>query len=240
MIRRRLLINGIVQGVGFRPFVWRQATRLGISGFVENTPAGVVIEAQGPRDAVAAFAARIAAEPPPLALVEQVTGADLPPRPDEPAGWFRILDSAAGDGPRTLLPADIATCEACLAELRDPADRRHGHAFITCTDCGPRFTIIERLPYDRATTTMRGFAICPRCATEYGDPGDRQTVFPASGRPPRSIHGPPSRPRVGCSPRGASSRSKVSAAFISPAMRPMPQPSRCSANASEGLRNHSP
>ena len=168
------MINGIVQGVGFRPFVWRQATRLGISGFVENTPAGVVIEAQGPRDAVAAFAARIAAEPPPLALVEQVTGADLPPRPDEPAGWFRILDSAAGDGPRTLLPADIATCEACLAELRDPADRRHGHAFITCTDCGPRFTIIERLPYDRATTTMRGFAICPRCATEYGDPGDRR------------------------------------------------------------------
>jgi hydrogenase maturation protein HypF len=174
MIRRRLLITGVVQGVGFRPFVWRQATRLGLSGFVENTPTGVVIEVQGPGDAVAVFTASITAEPPPLAVIEQITVADLPLRPDEPVGWFRILESAAGDGPRTLVPADIATCEACLAELRDPANRRHGHAFITCTDCGPRFTIIEQLPYDRATTTMQAFPICPQCAAEYGDPGDRR------------------------------------------------------------------
>jgi hydrogenase maturation protein HypF len=146
MIRRRLLITGVVQGVGFRPFVWRQATRLGLSGFVENTPTGVVIEVQGPGDAVAVFTASITAEPPPLAVIEQITVADLPLRPDEPVGWFRILESAAGDGPRTLVPADIATCEACLAELRDPANRRHGHAFITCTDCGPRFTGFPDLP----------------------------------------------------------------------------------------------
>jgi hydrogenase maturation protein HypF len=174
MIRRRLSITGVVQGVGFRPFVWRRATRLGLSGFVENTPAGVVAEVQGPGDAVAAFVATLAADAPPLAVIERVAAEEIPPQLTEPPGWFRILESAAGDGPRTLVPADIATCEACLAEMRDPADRRHGHAFINCTDCGPRFTIIEWMPYDREATTMRGFAMCPRCAAEYGDPGDRR------------------------------------------------------------------
>ena len=174
MIRRRLLITGVVQGVGFRPFVWRQAMRLGLSGFVENMAAGVVTEVQGPSDAVTEFTANLTAEAPPLAVIERVTVTDLPPRSNEPACWFRILESAAGDGPRTLVPADIATCDACLAELRDAADRRHAHAFITCTDCGPRFTIIERLPYDRMATSMRGFAMCPHCAAEYGDPGDRR------------------------------------------------------------------
>lgn len=210
MIRRRLLITGVVQGVGFRPFVWRQATRLGLSGSVENTPAGVVVEVQGSDDAVAAFTANLTAEPPPLAVIERITAEELPPRPDEPAGWFRILESAAGDGPRTLVPADIATCEACLAELRDPANRRHGHAFVTCTDCGPRFTIIERLPYDRAATSMRGFAMCLQCAAEYGDPGDRRfhaepIACPACGpvvwfaRSAESIPGarPASRPDSG-------------------------------------------
>ena len=210
MIRRRLLITGVVQGVGFRPFVWRQATRLGLSGSVENTPAGVVVEVQGSDDAVAAFTANLTAEPPPLAVIEQITAEELPPRPDEPAGWFRILESAAGDGPRTLVPADTATCEACLAELRDPANRRHGHAFVTCTDCGPRFTIIERLPYDRAATTMRGFAMCLPCAAEYAAPGDRRfhaepIACPACGpvvwfaRSAESIPGarPASRPDSG-------------------------------------------
>jgi hydrogenase maturation protein HypF len=174
MIRRRFSITGVVQGVGFRPFVWRRATRLGLCGFVENTPGGVVVEVQGPGDAVAEFAAKLTAEPPALAVIERFKIEEITPRLDEPAGSFRILESAPGDGPRTLVPADIATCEACLAEIRDPADRRHGHAFITCTDCGPRFTIIERLPYDRAATTMRDFEICPQCAAEYADPGDRR------------------------------------------------------------------
>lgn len=174
MIRRRLTITGIVQGVGFRPFVWRRATRLGLSGFVENTPAGVVVEVQGDAAPVAAFEDGFSNAAPPLAVIDRVLVEPLAPSPIDAAGHFRILESGRGDGPRTLVPSDIATCEACLAELHDPADRRQGHPFITCTDCGPRFTIIERLPYDRPATTMRPFAMCPACAAEYADPADRR------------------------------------------------------------------
>lgn len=174
VIRKRFSITGIVQGVGFRPFVWRQASRRGLSGCVENTATGVVTEVQGPRDAVAAFAVSLTRDAPPLAVVEAITSEEVPPRVDEPADWFRILESTAGVGQRTSVPADIAACDACLAEMRDPANRRHGDPFITCTACGPRFTIIEGLPYDRATTTMRGFPLCPRCAAEYIDPSDRR------------------------------------------------------------------
>jgi len=174
VIRRRLFITGIVQAVGFRPFVWRQATREGLAGFVENTPAGLLAEVQGPGSAVDAFMDAVRRDPPPLAVVERIVTEELPPVPAESALPFRILESTAGLGPRTLLPADIATCEACLAELGDPADRRHGHPFITCTDCGPRFTIIHALPYDRRATTMRAFGMCPRCAAEYADPASRR------------------------------------------------------------------
>ncbi|MFM8494981.1 MAG: carbamoyltransferase HypF, partial [Planctomycetia bacterium] len=171
MVRRRLVITGIVQGVGFRPFVWRRAARFGLSGFVENTSAGVVVEVQGPDAAVAAFEDGLQAAAPPLAVIERIESRLIAPQAGDS---FRILESGAGDGPRTLLPADVATCAACLAELGDPGNRRHGHPFITCTDCGPRFTIIERLPYDRPATTMRGFAMCPACAAEYGNPADRR------------------------------------------------------------------
>jgi len=173
MIRQRFSITGVVQGVGFRPFVWRRATRLGLAGFVENTPAGVVVEVQGPAEALAEFATGLAAAAPPLATVETITVTDRPPVAVEPRG-FRILASTAGGDGRPVVPADIATCSACLLELGDPADRRHGHAFISCTDCGPRYTIIERLPYDRGATTMRQFAMCPACAAEYHDPADRR------------------------------------------------------------------
>ncbi len=173
MIRQRLSITGVVQGVGFRPFIWRRATRLGLAGFVENTPSGVVAEVQGPAAAVAAFTAGLAAAAPPLATVEAIHTAALQPVAAERAG-FRILASGAAPGSRPVIPADIAPCTACLAEMRNPADRRHGHAFISCTDCGPRYTIIERLPYDRGGTTMRGFAMCPACAAEYHDPADRR------------------------------------------------------------------
>jgi len=174
MRRVRLLITGIVQGVGFRPFVWRRATRLALSGFVENTAAGVVIEIEGPAEAVAAFADGLAAAAPPLANVEGISEADIPPIGAGAKEPFRILHGVATDGPRTLVSADIATCEACLAEMRDPSNRRHGHPFVTCTDCGPRYTIIERLPYDRPATTMGGFLMCPACAAEYADPADRR------------------------------------------------------------------
>jgi hydrogenase maturation protein HypF len=175
MIRQRLLITGMVQGVGFRPFAWRRATRLGLTGYVENTSAGVVVEIQGSAAAVAAFADGLVAAAPPLAVIEQVMAKDIPPlTADGAPGLFRILASAGGAAPHTLVPPDIATCVACLAELRDPTNRRHGHAFITCTDCGPRFTIIESLPYDRPATTMRSFAMCSACGLEYADPADRR------------------------------------------------------------------
>jgi hydrogenase maturation protein HypF len=174
MIRRRLVITGIVQGVGFRPFVWRRATRLGLAGFVENTPAGVIVEIEGPAEAVASFSDGLAAAAPPLATVERITAIDIMPAADVQAGPFQILASVSGERPEAVIPPDIATCEACLAELRDPVNRRHGHAFITCTDCGPRFTIIERLPYDRPATTMGRFPMCQSCAAEYANPADRR------------------------------------------------------------------
>ncbi len=172
--RGRLMVFGVVQGVGFRPYVWRLATRAGLSGSVENTPAGVVIEIQGPQPAVAAFPAALAADPPPLAAIDRVQVEPLTVQAHEPAGRFLILETLQGEGPRTDLPPDVATCEACLVELRDPSDRRHGHPFLSCTDCGPRFTIIERLPYDRPATTMRGFPMCRGCAAEYANPADRR------------------------------------------------------------------
>ncbi len=172
--RSRVVVVGVVQGVGFRPFVWRLATKAGLSGSVENTPAGVVIEIQGPQPAVAAFLAALAADPPPLASIDRVQVESLRVRPDEPAGRFLILETLPGDGPRTNVPADVATCEACLMELRDQTNRRHGHPFISCTDCGPRFTIIERLPYDRPATTMAVFPMCSACTAEYANPADRR------------------------------------------------------------------
>jgi hydrogenase maturation protein HypF len=173
-MRRRLVITGVVQGVGFRPFVWRLATRAGLSGFVENTPVGVVVEIQGPAEAVAEFERDLTAHPPPLARIDEVVAERCEPRPADPPPSFLILETVGGDGPRTDVPPDVATCDACLAELNDPTDRRHGHPFISCTDCGPRFTIIERLPYDRPATTMASFQLCPQCAAEYADPADRR------------------------------------------------------------------
>ncbi|MBQ0862517.1 carbamoyltransferase HypF [Streptomyces sp. RK75] len=169
--RSRVLIRGVVQGVGFRPYVYALADRLGLSGHVTNTGEGVVAEVEGAWEAVAAFRARIGAEAPPLAVVESVTHQPLPP---VGATGFRIVASRSGGARRTLVAPDTATCEACLRELTDPADRRYRHPFVTCTDCGPRFTIVTGLPYDRANTTMRRFVMCERCAREYDDPADRR------------------------------------------------------------------
>ncbi|WP_225851171.1 carbamoyltransferase HypF [Streptomyces sp. HPF1205] len=170
-MRVRLTVGGVVQGVGFRPFVHGLAAELGLAGHVTNTPDGVVAEVEGVRGAVDEFRRRLVADAPPLAAVTGVTGVGLPPLGGPPR--FVILPSLAGTG-RTLLPADTATCDACAAELADPGDRRHRHPFITCTHCGPRFTIATRLPYDRAATTMAPFPLCEPCAREYADPGDRR------------------------------------------------------------------
>ncbi|MCQ4079345.1 carbamoyltransferase HypF [Streptomyces sp. RB6PN25] len=170
-MRRRVTVQGVVQGVGFRPFVFTLATGLGLCGHVTNTPHGVVAEVEGLLGAVTAFCERIRTDAPPLAVVESVVHADIP---TTGVAGFAILPSRSDGRPRTLVPPDVATCDACLAELADPADRRHRHPFITCTHCGPRFTIVTGLPYDRANTTMARFPMCPSCAREYHDPADRR------------------------------------------------------------------
>ncbi|MFF9157934.1 carbamoyltransferase HypF [Streptomyces sp. NPDC014846] len=170
-VRRRLTVRGTVQGVGFRPHVHRLAAGLSLAGFVGNTGDGVLIEVEGPAGEVDRFCALLAEQPPPLAAVTAVAGEDLPATGESGTFTIRTTERAPG---RTQLPPDTATCADCLSELSDPADRRHRHPFITCTHCGPRFTVATGMPYDRAVTTMAGFPMCPRCAREYGDPADRR------------------------------------------------------------------
>ena len=172
-IRNRITVAGIVQGVGFRPFVWRRACRHGLTGWVENDSHGVTVEVQGPPDAVRSFLDGLAAAAPSLAVIDRLDVEDVPVALDD-HGPFTILGSRSLPGATTSLPADIATCDACLAEVHDPANRRHRYPFTNCTACGPRYTIITGLPYDRARTTMRGFPLCPACAGEYADPADRR------------------------------------------------------------------
>jgi hydrogenase maturation protein HypF len=169
--RRRVVVRGVVQGVGFRPYLYARATGLGLAGHVTNTTEGVVAEVEGAPAAVALFCDRIAADAPPLALVDSVDHREVPA-----AGGsrFSIEDSRTGGPARTLVSPDVATCADCLTELADPADRRHRHPFITCTHCGPRFTIVTGVPYDRAHTTMARFPMCADCAREYADPADRR------------------------------------------------------------------
>jgi len=170
-VRTRITVTGVVQGVGFRPFVHRLATELGVTGFVGNDAAAVFIEAQGTPRAVSEFTRRLSAEPPPLALINAISAKPVAPRRED---GFLIVASTSAGGHRTLIPPDVATCDACVRELFDPASRRYRHPFITCTDCGPRFTIISDLPYDRPATTMAGFPMCERCEREYHDPADRR------------------------------------------------------------------
>lgn len=169
-------VTGIVQGVGMRPFVYREAMAHGICGWVLNAGDGVHIEAHAPADALDAFVAALSEHAPAAARVEQVDIADL-----GPGGWsaageqgFRIVASQDQTAHTTLVSPDIATCDDCLRELFDPADRRYHYPFINCTNCGPRFTIIRSLPYDRAATSMDCFPMCPKCAAEYADPLDRR------------------------------------------------------------------
>ncbi|HET9889282.1 MAG TPA: carbamoyltransferase HypF, partial [Mycobacterium sp.] len=172
-VRQRVTVTGVVQGVGFRPFVHRIATELGLAGFVGNDSGAVFLEVQGPPAPVAEFGRRLRAEAPPLARITDVRVADVAADPACPP-QFRIVPSQLAAGTTTPIPPDIAVCDDCIAELFDPLDRRYRHPFVTCTNCGPRFTIISQLPYDRPATTMSGFAMCARCATEYHDPADRR------------------------------------------------------------------
>ncbi|OIN81174.1 carbamoyltransferase HypF [Mycobacterium malmoense] len=172
-VRRRFTVTGVVQGVGFRPFVHRIATELGLAGFVGNDSGAVFVEAQGERARLDEFGRRLRAEAPPLARITAVSVTDL--TADRGcAPEFRIVASRTIAGARTPMPPDIAVCDDCVAELFDPHDRRYRHPFVTCTNCGPRFTIIRELPYDRPATTISAFAMCERCAAEYHDPADRR------------------------------------------------------------------
>ncbi|WP_149263225.1 carbamoyltransferase HypF [Actinomadura sp. K4S16] len=170
-VRVGVRVEGVVQGVGFRPFVHGLATGLGLSGLVGNDAGGVFIEVEGAPDVVGRFLDGLRARPPRLAVVERVTTRELDA---EGRGGFAIVGSAASGERRALVSWDSATCDACLREMRDPADRRYRYPFINCTDCGPRFTIAKDVPYDRPNTTMAGFAMCGPCAAEYADPADRR------------------------------------------------------------------
>jgi hydrogenase maturation protein HypF len=173
--RHGFRVRGVVQGVGFRPFVYGLAARHGLGGFVLNDGEGVVIEAEGDTASLRAFATSLFADAPPLARVEAVTVTSLNLCGDE-----RFAIAASRHAPdahvrnAAAIPADVATCDDCLRELFDPTDRRYRYPFLNCTQCGPRFTIVRAVPYDRAATTMAGFPMCADCRREYEDPADRR------------------------------------------------------------------
>ncbi len=170
-MRRRLLVRGIVQGVGFRPWIHQLAARHGLAGFVLNSTAGVVMELEGTEEALAGFHLDFTEHPPPLAAVESVTEETLP---DAGYKGFAIRESSSEPDAFVLVPPDVGTCAECFAEFRDAANRRAGYPFTNCTHCGPRYTIIRDVPYDRAFTTMAEFPMCPACQAEYEDPSSRR------------------------------------------------------------------
>jgi hydrogenase maturation protein HypF len=169
--RARVRVQGTVQGVGFRPYVYRLADRQGVAGFVLNDSHGVLIEVEGSPSAVEEFLALLGPEAPPLATIERMLTEEREPHGDS---GFKILDSPRGGAIDAPVTPDSATCADCLRELFDPGDRRYRYPFINCTNCGPRFTIVRGIPYDRPFTTMAGFTMCAHCRAEYEDPADRR------------------------------------------------------------------
>src|SRR5512137_2583785 len=198
---RRIRITGTVQGVGMRPFVWRVARDCGIRGRVRNDAAGVTVEAFGSSAALDLLEARLRRDGPPSARISTFT---VEPIPDEAAEAFTIEESEGADQRRVSIPPDLTTCPACLREVADPADRRFRYPFTNCTDCGPRFTIVRDVPYDRAATTMAVFRMCADCEREYRDPADRRfhaepNACPACG-PRVSLRDPGGAPVASADP----------------------------------------
>ncbi|HSZ47464.1 MAG TPA: carbamoyltransferase HypF [Streptosporangiaceae bacterium] len=171
LVRSAIRVEGVVQGVGFRPFVYSLATSLGLTGFVGNDVDGVFAEVEGEADSVSKFLVLLEQQAPPLARIDRVKAVAAAP---VGSAEFTIAGSVPGGARHALVSADSATCADCLRELADPADRRYCYPFINCTNCGPRFTIIRDVPYDRPQTTMSGFAMCDQCAAEYHDPANRR------------------------------------------------------------------
>ncbi|PWB76184.1 carbamoyltransferase HypF [candidate division GN15 bacterium] len=171
MERHRIRVNGIVQGVGFRPFVFRLASRLGLAGSVQNNSVGVTIEVEGARAAIDELSRLLQTELPPLARITELNVEEIPPTGET---GFGIITSSRQQIAGTLISPDVAVCDDCLRELFDENDRRYRYPFINCTNCGPRYTIVERIPYDRPFTSMRVFPMCPNCEREYRDPLNRR------------------------------------------------------------------
>lgn len=169
--RAAFVVRGVVQGVGFRPFIYRLATEESLAGFIGNDTNGVAIEVEGPTERISAFIARLRAEQPPLARIDSVAEREIALRGET---GFRIVASEVLGRVSTGIPADAATCPDCLRELLDPSDRRYRYPFLNCTNCGPRFTITRRIPYDRPQTSMAKFSMCPECQREYDDPMNRR------------------------------------------------------------------
>ncbi|MGA9068923.1 MAG: Sua5/YciO/YrdC/YwlC family protein, partial [Terracidiphilus sp.] len=169
--RRAVQVRGVVQGVGFRPFVYRLALDEGLSGFVGNDTNGVTIQIEGPPERLDAFLDRLRTQLPPLARIDSIS---IHPMPATGNPGFQIITSQSAGAVTTGIPADAATCPDCLRELLSPADRRYRYPFLNCTNCGPRFTITRRIPYDRPQTSMAAFPMCPECQWEYYDPLNRR------------------------------------------------------------------
>ncbi len=192
-----LVVEGRVQGVGFRPFVRRLARRHGLAGWVRNDGGRVTIRIEGSEPALAAFSSDLLDRPPPLARPALVAARRVP---SEGLPVFSIVTSRDGERTAALIPPDHFACSDCLAEMHDPVARRYRYPFINCTQCGPRYTIIDRLPYDRANTAMAGFALCPVCRAEYEDPDDRRyhaqpLACPSCG-PRLTLHAPATEPSL--------------------------------------------
>ena len=171
LVRKAIEVSGIVQGVGFRPYIYRLASERQLVGSICNTAAGVSIEVQGPLTAVDDFLARLPAEAPPLARITDITVREIACNGDRD---FQIVTTHRGEPVTTLISPDVAVCADCLREMFDPADRRFRYPFINCTNCGPRFTIVRNIPYDRPFTSMAVFPMCPNCQAEYEDPRNRR------------------------------------------------------------------
>ena len=169
--RTKGAIQGIVQGVGFRPFVYQLAHRFNLAGYVINTSQGVLLEVEGPETRIGDFFEAIISETPPLARISALDRSEIPTLGEHS---FKIKESRAGLGRSALISPDATICPDCLSELRNPNDRRYRYPFINCTNCGPRYTIIRDIPYDRPSTTMRKFEMCPACKAEYDDPSNRR------------------------------------------------------------------
>src|SRR5882724_10163825 len=169
--RKAIDLSGIVQGVGFRPYVYRLANECGLTGLIANTPAGVSIEVQGDSEAVERFLERLPKEIPPLAKITGIAPRDAEVRQETE---FRIKASNTRAAAKALISPDVSVCEDCLRELTNPRDRRFRYPFINCTNCGPRFTIIHDIPYDRARTSMAKFTMCAACQAEYENPASRR------------------------------------------------------------------